>query len=552
MLITEREKLEHFYASHRMWQGVPGIERTRGGRTFITLYSGGVSEQAGNFAIVLKSDNDRDFGEPIAAAFKEGSFRCFDSTLWIDPLGRLWFIWNVAPGEECFGAICENPDADELKWSKEFYIGRGVMLNKPTVLSSGEWLFPIALWNFTIRPWDRMQYIRVGEAPRSNVYKTVDNGKTFTLLGGAEVKGTNFDEHSIVELDGGRLMMAVRTDYGTGISYSYDRGKNWSRGERSSFGSCVSRIHIRRLKSGRILRISHDSPGRTNLTAFLSEDNGKTYPYKLLLDDRKNVSYPDATEASDGYIYIVYDRERGNNMGSLENSYACAREILTAKITEEDILLSGIKSEGFLRNVVSKLDKLAEGDENPYASYRGNIRDVAEYCLKAEGDVISKVFEFHHPINCESYRNGDGKKLDELITRFKESGSCDIELLVKIITVLRSRPKENQDFNPLIESIKAYVEEHYAEDFSVLDIADSLNTSVYYMVHLFKDRTATTIIEYRTERRLMEAKCLLVNTDKTISEIAHSCGFGASSYFTEIFVRSEKITPTEYRKYHKK
>ena len=179
MLITEREKLERFYASHRMWQGVPGIERTPGGRTFITLYSGGVSEQAGNFAIVLKSDNDRDFGEPIAAAFKEGSFRCFDSTLWIDPLGRLWFIWNVAPGEECFGAICENPDADELKWSKEFYIGRGVMLNKPTVLSSGEWLFPIALWNFTIRPWDRMPYIKVGEAPRSNVYKTVDNGKTF-------------------------------------------------------------------------------------------------------------------------------------------------------------------------------------------------------------------------------------------------------------------------------------------------------------------------------------------------------------------------------------
>ena len=97
MLITDKEKLLPFHACHRVWQGVPGIARTKGGRTFISFFSGNTAETFGNFAAVLKSDTDSDFGEPVAVAIKEGKFRCFDPALWIDPLGRLWFIWNVQP-----------------------------------------------------------------------------------------------------------------------------------------------------------------------------------------------------------------------------------------------------------------------------------------------------------------------------------------------------------------------------------------------------------------------------------------------------------------------
>ena len=99
MLITDPIQLCSFHACHRVWQGIPGIARTRKGRTFISFYSGAVAETYGNYAVLLKSDSDTDFGEPIAVALKEGNFRCFDPVLWIDPLERLWFIWNVMPGE---------------------------------------------------------------------------------------------------------------------------------------------------------------------------------------------------------------------------------------------------------------------------------------------------------------------------------------------------------------------------------------------------------------------------------------------------------------------
>ena len=67
--------------------------------------------------------------------------------------------------------------------------------------------------------------------------------------------------------------------------------------------------------------------GRSHLTALLSEDDGKTWPYSLLLDERNEVSYPDAAACSDGMIYICYDWERVKE-----------REILMARISEEDIL----------------------------------------------------------------------------------------------------------------------------------------------------------------------------------------------------------------------
>ncbi len=108
MLITDSNELKRYASCHRVWQGIPGIARTKGGRTFISFYSGDIKETYGKFAVVLKSDTDTDFGEPILVAHKLGKYRCFDPVLWIDPLDRLWFIWNVMPGEEVFATVCDD------------------------------------------------------------------------------------------------------------------------------------------------------------------------------------------------------------------------------------------------------------------------------------------------------------------------------------------------------------------------------------------------------------------------------------------------------------
>lgn len=71
-----------------------------------------------------------------------------------------------------------------------------------------------------------------------------------------------------------------------------------------------------------------------------------------MIDERQDVSYPDAVEDSDGHICIIYDRERG----SFGDPKAQAKEILLAKITENDILSGKGTSNGcYLKRIVSKL-----------------------------------------------------------------------------------------------------------------------------------------------------------------------------------------------------
>lgn len=370
MLITDKQELKKYGPGYRAWQGIPGIEVTKGGRIFSCFYSGGVREQLGNFVVLLRSDDGVNFEDPVAVAYNGTESRCYDATLWTDPLGRLWLIWSVMPNHSVYAAICDEPDAQELVWGEEFLIGHDVMMNKPTVLSTGEWLFPVSVWDQGVRVMPE-EYDTKQEERGAFVYRTVDQGRTFEKLGGANMAEPSYDEHMILELQDGRLANYVRTRYGIGVSYSEDKGLTWTAGEDSGIWGPDSRFHFRRLPSGRVLLINNlkgeEEKVRTNLSAMLSEDDGKTWKYQLLLDERLQVSYPDVALGEDGYIYVTYDRERGCFKTTLEEAYACAREVLYARITEEDIMAGRLVShESKLKCIISRLDELADDAENPY------------------------------------------------------------------------------------------------------------------------------------------------------------------------------------------
>ncbi len=212
MFITQPKILDTYRTDQRIWQGIPSIEVTPKGRIFACFYSGKTTETWGNYCLLVKSEDGEIFSEPIAASYLDDDHRCFDPCVWIDPLGRLWFTWSVMPDHALYDVICEDPDAETLVWGEEFFIGHDVMMNKPVVLSSGEWIFPIAVWSM---PWLSDSWRDKAQTPGAFAYCTVDNGRTFRKLGGALIPDKPFDEHMIVELSDGRLMMWVRTMHGT-------------------------------------------------------------------------------------------------------------------------------------------------------------------------------------------------------------------------------------------------------------------------------------------------------------------------------------------------
>ena len=549
MIITDKNILKDYTPSHCIWAGIPSIEVTKAGRNFLTFYSGGTKEEIGNYVVLIMSDDGKTFSSPIAIC-KENDSRCFDPCLWIDPIGRLWLTWSKSPGNTVFGAICESPDDEKIVFGEEFVIGNDVMMNKPIVLSTGEWVFPIAVWENNIGP--AISNPDPKEPKGAFAYVSYDKGKTFKKLGGTIVKNRSFDEHMFIEMNDGRLRVFVRTKNGIGAADSYDTGMHWGESFDTEYKGPCSRFHIRRLNSGKILLINHyEYNGRNNLTAMLSEDEGKTFPYRLLLDERDNVSYPDAAIDPDGYIHITYDRERGGFCQSLEEAMSKAREILTARISEKDIIEGKLVSpESYLKNVAFKLSDYDSEASNPFNEEK--LFEASEYAshlnntIGTADGVISQIFEVYK-INCSNIHNIQAEKLDKLICKYRKTN--ELSVLSEIITLIRNADtKKLYDEKNTVDKICAYVIENLEKNYGADDIVKEFHFSKSYLRHIFRKETGTTITTFRRSQQLKKAKLLLMATDCKITDIASSCGFDNPTYFTEIFTKEVGMSPKEYRK----
>lgn len=65
--------------------------------------------------------------------------------------------------------------------------------------------------------------------------------------------------------------------------------------------------------------------------------------------------------------------------------------------------------------------------------------------------------------------------------------------------------------------------------------------------HIFKKETSITLMSYKNYIKIERAKELLKTGDMKIGDIANKCGYENSSYFSETFKKTEKISPSAYR-----
>ena len=354
----------------RTWQGIPGLERTPKGRVFVSWFTGGTHEPKPENTVVLSQSDDggRTFSspQPMALPLDDGT-RCYDPCLWIDPRGRLWYLFNRSVKDSTrhgvYARVCDAPDASPPLWGAEFRIGFegpfSFRMNKPTVLSTGEWVMPVIHALESVVGWAGFDPKQVHGAAIST-----DEGKNWTLHGAVRTPKAGL-ENMVVELRDGRLWMLVRTEKVLWESFSSDKGQTWTEGKPTTIGTPHSRFFIRRLASGNLLLVNHSKfTGRSHLTAQISTDDGTTWNDGLLLDERSGVSYPDGVQAGDGLIWITYDRDRGG-----------AGEILLAKFKEDDVI-AGKDTSGTvsLKQVVNKLDKPSR-ETRPTASSPASIEN---------------------------------------------------------------------------------------------------------------------------------------------------------------------------------
>ena len=257
----------------------------------------------------------------------------------------------------------ENGDEENTKWSEPVRLCDGYTKNKPFVTKDGKWLYLIE--HMGPKGW-RGRYAKGApmdpafihpkpELNHANVFVSEDAGKTLSYLGQSLIpeKDKTFQEHMIVEKKDGTLWMLGRTNYGVGEAFSKDQGKTWTEmAPAKGIAGPSSRTFFQRLASGNILLIKNGATiaqpsERTHMTAYLSEDDGETWPYQILLDERAT-SYPDAAQDKDGVLHIVHDFERHG-----------AKIVSYHRITEADIKAGKIVAKG------SVLGKVANQATHP-------------------------------------------------------------------------------------------------------------------------------------------------------------------------------------------
>lgn len=312
--------------TNRAFQGIPSMAVTPGGRLWAIWYAGKTPGEDQNNYVVLSTsgDNGQTWKEVlIVDPDGGGPLRTFDPELWMAPDGKLRAFWAQTEGHDATvgGVWCletAEPDSEQATWGKPVRVTDGVMMCKPLILATGEWVLPASTWRKTDNS--------------ARMVVSTDQGKTWTVRGGCNVPVADrqFDEHMFIERKDGSLWLLVRTNYGIGESVSNDGGRTWPELKPSTIAHPSARFFITRLNSGNLLLVKHgpigEKTGRSHLTAFLSTDDGRTWGGGLLLDERNGVSYPDGQQTPDGTIRIIYDYSRTGS-----------RHILMATFREEDV-----------------------------------------------------------------------------------------------------------------------------------------------------------------------------------------------------------------------
>lgn len=107
--------------------------------------------------------------------------------------------------------------------------------------------------------------------------------------------------------------------------------------------------------------------------------------------------------------------------------------------------------------------------------------------------------------------------------------------------------KESSDLTSLRNMI-AYIEEHFHDHITIEEIALSGACCKSKCSQLFKKYLCDTPITYTTRLRLRKSLTALLDSDASITEIAHAYGFGGASYYCETFRKYYGASPLQYRK----
>lgn len=98
-----------------------------------------------------------------------------------------------------------------------------------------------------------------------------------------------------------------------------------------------------------------------------------------------------------------------------------------------------------------------------------------------------------------------------------------------------------------LERVLGFMEQNYAENLSLAELAREAGVSRFHFVRLFKECTGLTPHSYLIRLRMNAGAALLGDTDLGVQEIALMCGYASAAHFTAAFQRHYSLSPSAHR-----
>lgn len=104
----------------------------------------------------------------------------------------------------------------------------------------------------------------------------------------------------------------------------------------------------------------------------------------------------------------------------------------------------------------------------------------------------------------------------------------------------------------MIEQVISYLEQHYASEITLTELARDFHVTPNYLSTLFHQTTGTTFVKYVMRLRMMRAKQLLADPSLQVQQVAEQVGYFSTRHFTKCFFEFEGCSPSEYKKKRKR
>lgn len=102
--------------------------------------------------------------------------------------------------------------------------------------------------------------------------------------------------------------------------------------------------------------------------------------------------------------------------------------------------------------------------------------------------------------------------------------------------------------DPFLARVLGVIEQRYHQGISLSDVAREVNLTPGHLTTVVREQTGRTVLEWITERRMTEARRLLVHSTMPVGEVARRVGYDDPAYFTRSFRRTHGTTPSEWRR----